>query len=100
MKSILLFEYFATGEGWRTVIRFYNQNRISDEAALETLKSEFDPYFHVGFELHDISTVKDNASLMRTLKEHVPILYNYVMLPDDAYHPVINVKYEGYVNYS
>ncbi|SOK58710.1 hypothetical protein [Yersinia phage fHe-Yen9-04] len=100
MKSILIFEYAATGEGWRTVIRFHNQSRVTDEAAIETLKAEFDPYFHVGFELHDISTVKDNESVMRTLKEHVPILYNYVMLPPDSYHPVIHVKYEGYVNYS
>lgn len=100
MKSILFFQYAATGEGWRTIVRFDNQSTITDEDEVAKLKEELHEYFHVGIELHDVSTAKDNESLMRDLKEHVPSLYDYLMIPDDGYRPAIRIKYEGYINYA
>lgn len=100
MKSVLFFEYVATGEGWHTIIRFCNQSRISDEAAVEQLKSELDPYFHVGIELHDVSTILENKSLMRTIEQYVPELYHYLNIPEGGLRPAVNIKYDGYVNYS
>jgi len=100
MKSVLFFEYAATGEGWHTIVRFCNQSRISDEAAVEQLKSELDPYFHVGIELHDVSTILENKSVMRTIEQSVPELYHYLNIPEGGLRPAINIKYDGYVNYS
>lgn len=99
MKSVLFFQYAATGEGWHTIIRFCNQSRISDEAAVEQLKSELDPYFHVGIELHDVSTIPENKSLMRTIEQYVPELYHYLNIPGGL-RPAVNIKYDSYVNYS
>lgn len=100
MKSVLFFQYAATGEGWRTIVRYNNQYNVTDEDEVAKLKAELHEYFHVGIELHDVSTAKDNQSLMRDLKEHVPLLHNYLLNPDDPYRPFIDVKYEGYINYS
>jgi len=100
MQSVLFFEYAATGEGWRTIVRFCNQSRITDEAAVEQLKSELDPYFHVGIELHDASTIRNDLGMMRKLQLSVPELYDYFMIPEGGFRPAINIKYEGYVNYS
>lgn len=100
MQSVLFFEYAATGEGWRTIIRFCNQSRISDEEAVEQLKSELHEYFHVGIELHDISTIKETEHVMRTIQQCVPELYHYINIPEGGLVPAINIKYESYVNYS
>lgn len=100
MKSVLFFQYAATGEGWRTIIRYSNQSRFSDEEEVEKLKAELDPYYHVGIELHDAKTISTNPSMMRNLQLCVPELYDYFMIPDGSYKPVIHIKYEGYVNYS
>lgn len=100
MKSVLFFEYAATGEGWHTIIRFCNQSHISDEEAVEKLKSELNEYFHVGIELHDISTIKENESVMRTIQQCVPELYHYINIPEGGRIPAININYESYLNYS
>lgn len=99
MNSILFYEYAATGEGFHTIIRFDNYKN-SDEEAVEQIKSELDPYFHVGIELHDVSTIIENKSLMRRIELFVPELYKYLTIPEGNRKPAINIKYEGYVNYS
>jgi hypothetical protein len=100
MKSVIFFEYAATGEGWRTIVRFSNQSSISDEDAVQKLKSELHEYFHVGIELHDVSTIKEKERVMRTIEQFVPELYRYLTIPDGERRPAIDIKYEGYVNYS
>lgn len=100
MKSILIFDYFATGEGWRTIIRYTNDSRVTDEMALEQLKTEYNEYFHCGFELHDVNEVKEHESVMLMLQNHVPVLYKYVTRSENDLTPFIRVNYEGYVNYS
>lgn len=100
MKSILFFDYFATGEGLRTVIRFTNDTRFTDEMALENLKTEFNEHFHCGFELHDVNEIKNNKKMLLILKEHVPVLYNYVTRKENVLTPFIHVNYDSYVNYS
>lgn len=100
MKSILMFDYFATGEGWRTVIRYTNDPSTTDEMALEQLKTEYNEYFHCGFELHDVTEVKDNPSIMLMLEQHIPVLYNFVQLHEDEVKPLLRINYDCYVNYS
>ena len=97
MKSILFFQYFATGEGLRTEIRFCNQSRVSDEQAIEQFKQNHHEYFHVGIEMHDIETAKDNKELLQHLQDHVPTLYRYII---EEHRCVIDINYVHYVNFS
>jgi len=100
MKSVLFFQYMATGEGWRTIIRYSNQSSVTDEEEVEKLKAELHPYFHVGIELHDVDTIKDNARIMSNLKLYTPELHDYFLIPEGGLRPAIHIKLESYVNYS
>lgn len=99
MNSVLFFQYAATFEGWTTIIRFTNL-RTTDEEAVEQLKSELDSYFHVGIELHDLSTIKENEYMMRKIHRYVPELEEFLNIPDNEYKPAIDINYKSYINYS
>lgn len=100
MKSILFFDYFATGEGFKTVIRFTNDSRKTDEMAIDELKSEYDEYLHCGFELYDVEEIKNNKTMLSILKDHVPVLYNYVTRAENVLTPYFRINYESYINYA
>ncbi|AFC21870.1 hypothetical protein GAP32_417 [Cronobacter phage vB_CsaM_GAP32] len=97
MKSILFFQYAATGEGWTTEIRFCNQSRISDEQAIEEFKQRHHEYFHCGIEMHNIDEAKEDKHFLQHLQEHVPALHRYVLGNRDC---LIDIDYVHYVNFS
>lgn len=97
MKSILFFQYAATGEGWRTEIRFCNQSRLSDEQAIEEFKQRHHEYFHCGIEMHDIDESKEDKRFLQHLQEHVPALHRYVVGNRGC---LIDIDYKHYVNFS
>lgn len=97
MKSILFFNYYATGEGARTEIRFCNQSRLSDEQAIAEFKQKYDEYFHVDIEMYNIDEAKEDKRLLEQLQAHVPALHRYVVGNRNC---VIDINYMHYVNYA
>lgn len=98
MKNILYFEYFATGEGMTVEIFFHNN--MSDEKAVEKWKSEHDPYFHVGLEVISLENAEKNEDMVKTIKLHCPLLFNWITARDEKRAPGFKVDYKGYYNYS
>lgn len=97
MKSVVVWDYMATGEGSRIKILFSNSGRMSEEDAVNKLKERLDPYYHVGIEVLPLESLEFNLAWMSRIKAHVPVLYSYITGERDY---VVSIDYDFYVNYS
>jgi hypothetical protein len=97
MKSVVVWDYFATGEGNQIKILFSNSSRMSEEDAVNKLKERLDPYYHVGIEVLPLESIQFNKAWMSLIQAHVPALHSFI---ESDRNYVINVDYSFYVNYS
>jgi hypothetical protein len=97
MKSVLVYDYMATGEGHTLKVIFTNSYQVTDEDAVAKLKESIDPYFHRSIELLPLESIEFNVRWMNLIKAHVPVLHNFITGDKDF---VISVDYKFYVNYS
>ncbi len=95
MKSVLVFDYMATGEGRKIKIKF--SNSLTDEKAMEKFKSSMDPYYHVSIEAIPLEAIVFNKLWIGIIKEHVPVLHDYIL---NNWECAIGIDYESYQNYS
>lgn len=95
MQSVLVFNYNATGEGSET--RIFFSGSMTDEAAVELLKSRLDPYFHVSLKLIALEAIDFDKHWSKMIEIHTPLLHKYLS-GDQGYHLVVD--YRSLVNYS
>lgn len=97
MKSVLVFDYWGTGEGRTLEIYFTNSSRVTDEEAIQFWKASKDEWFHVGLEVIPLDEVADNKHVSQTVKTHVPSLYEFINSDRDY---IFKCDYKTYYNYS
>lgn len=95
MKSVIVWDYSATGEGMEIRIFFRNSAAMPDELAVDLMMDRLGAYLASSIEILPLETIKLNKEWMDVIEAHTPLLHKYILGKRDY---AITVDYHSHVN--